>query len=157
MDIRKINAADMNWIQRVLKDYWGSCLIVSRGNIYQADHLPGFIAKNSGENVGLVTYSINNTECEIVTLNSLSEDQGIGTSLLNEVIITARKAGCQFLCLITTNDNLRALRFYQKRGFILFALHPRAVEQSRKLKPEIPEIGYNGIPIRDELELQMIL
>jgi ribosomal protein S18 acetylase RimI-like enzyme len=55
------------------------------------------------------------------------------------------------------NDNLHALRFYQKRGFVLVALHRNALEASRKLKPEIPLVGIDGIPIRDEIELELVL
>ena len=32
-----------------------------------------------------------------------------------------------------------------------------AVEKARLLKPEIPSIGLNGIPIRDQIELEKIL
>jgi hypothetical protein len=57
----------------------------------------------------------------------------------------------------TTNDNTRALRFYQRAGFHLTALRPGAVTAARKSKPEIPELGEDGIPIRDEIELTMEL
>jgi hypothetical protein len=70
----------------------------------------------------------------------------------------ARDAGCTRLWLITTNDNVDALRFYQRRGFRLAALHAGAVDRSRtRLKPEIPEIGDHGIPLRDEIELELDL
>jgi hypothetical protein len=59
--------------------------------------------------------------------------------------------------LITTNDNVAALRFYQKRGFTLAALHKNALEQSRRLKPQIPLLGLDGIPLRDEIELEIFL
>ncbi len=52
---------------------------------------------------------------------------------------------------------MNALRFYQKRGFVLVAIHRDALDISRKLKPEIPLIGNDGIPLRDEIELEMIL
>ena len=52
---------------------------------------------------------------------------------------------------------MHALGFYQKRGFRLVAVHPGAVNESRKLKPEIPLIGNDGIPIRDEIELEIVL
>jgi Acetyltransferase (GNAT) family len=68
-----------------------------------------------------------------------------------------REAGCRRVWLITTNDNLRALRFYQRRGFRLVAVHPDALARSRELKPSIPEIGLDGIPLRDELELELLL
>jgi hypothetical protein len=60
--------------------------------------------------------------------------------------------------LVTTNDNLVALRFYQRRGFRLSALRPGAVDEARRrLKPAIPDAGAFGIPLRDELELELRL
>ncbi len=56
--------------------------------------------------------------------------------------------------LVTTNDNLRALYFYQRRGFRIVAVHRDAVMHSREIKPEIPSVADNGIPILDELELE---
>jgi hypothetical protein len=69
----------------------------------------------------------------------------------------ARKRNCWRVFLITTNDNLNALGFYQKRGFELVAIHRGAVNESRKVKPSIPLIGDNNIPLRDEIELELVL
>jgi ribosomal protein S18 acetylase RimI-like enzyme len=107
--------------------------------------------------VGLITYRVDGDGCEIITLNSLMERIGIGTALVKAVQSKAASSNWRRLWLITTNDNLQALSFYQRRGFSLAALHRNAVDLSRKLKPEIPQIGFNGIPIRDELELEMLL
>ena len=64
-------------------------------------------------------------------------------------------AGCTRLWVITTNDNVNALRFYQRRGFCLVTVHRGAVDRSRAtLKPEIPAAGAYGIPLRDEIELE---
>lgn len=58
--------------------------------------------------------------------------------------------------LITTNGNTDALRLYQRLGFVLVALHRDAVTRSRHdLKPEIPAMSAAGIPIRDEIELEL--
>jgi N-acetylglutamate synthase-like GNAT family acetyltransferase len=119
--------------------------------------LPGFVALYKGEKVGLVTYNILEGSCEIVTLNSTYPSSGVGTALIQAVKDIAIKSECKRLWLITTNDNTHALRFYQKRGFVLVAVHRNALEQSRKLKPEISLIGNDGIPLRDEIELEMIL
>jgi RimJ/RimL family protein N-acetyltransferase len=105
----------------------------------------------------LVTYRIVAKECEIVTLDSLQTGMGIGTALLDAVEQAAQQARCRRIWLITTNDNLTALRFYQKRGFSLVAVHRGAVEQARRLKPEIPACGQYGIPIQDEIELELLL
>jgi len=73
------------------------------------------------------------------------------------LITHTKKAKCKRLWLITTNDNTLAFRFYQKYGFALVAVHRNAIEKSRRLKPEIPLIGNAGIPLRDEIELEMML
>jgi len=109
------------------------------------------------EPAALVTYRINGNKCEIVTLNCLVEGAGIGSALIDTVREMAISAHCKRLWLITTNDNTKALRFYQKRGFSLVAIYPNALEQSRQLKPEIPLVGNDGIPIRDEIELEFSL
>jgi len=124
--------------------------------LYPAE-LEGFAAVADEKVVGLVTFRVERDECEVVTLNSLSEGTGTGSSLLNAVRDTAIKARCRRLWLITTNDNLSALRFYQKWGLRITAIYPNALERSRMLKPEIPLLGKEGIPIRDEIELEMIL
>ncbi len=155
--IRPLNKDDHAWVARLLKEYWGSTKIVSRGGIYHADELPGFIAVQDDKPVGLVTYRIDDNECETVTMNSLVEGAGIGSALLDAVKVVAASAECNRLWLITTNDNMKALRFYQKRGFLLVAVYRNALEQSRRLKPEIPLVGTDGIPIRDEIELELIL
>jgi ribosomal protein S18 acetylase RimI-like enzyme len=80
----------------------------------------------------------------------------VGTALINAVIEAARRQGCTRVWLITTNDNLHALRFYQKRDFVLVAVHANAVARARQIKPEIPLIGRDGIPIRDEIELELL-
>ena len=69
--------------------------------------------------------------------------------------MAAARAGCRRLWLITTNDNTPAINFYRHLGFSLVAIHEGAVNLSRRLKPEIPETGVGGVPIRDELEFEI--
>ncbi|MCI0394418.1 MAG: GNAT family N-acetyltransferase [Chloroflexi bacterium] len=146
------------WANELLAAEWGAAdRIVTRGRVYDATALPGFVALDQGRPVGLLTYRLEGDECEIISLNSLAEGQGIGTALLAAAQEAARAAGCWRLWLITTNDNLAALRFYQRRGFTLAALYPNSLEESRRLKPQIPLIGLDGIPLRDEIELEMRL
>ncbi|WP_025026927.1 GNAT family N-acetyltransferase [Caldalkalibacillus mannanilyticus] len=133
---------------------WGSPKIVSRGHVHLMDQLPGIIAMKDKEIVGLLTYHIVNDECEIVTLDSLEENKGLGSQLIHEMEKIAIQEKCKRLWLITTNDNTRAIRFYQKRGYDLKALHRHAVDEARKLKPAIPFRGYDDIPIQHELEFE---
>jgi len=149
--------SDLPFIHRLLSARWGSSRIVSRGVLYDAATLPAFIAKLGSEPVGLATYSIAGAQCQIVTLDSLAEGRGIGSALIEAVKAAAVEAGCRRLWLITTNDNLPALGFYQKRGLVITAIHRNALEISRRIKPEISLYGRDGIPLRDEIELEYCL
>ncbi len=96
-------------------------------------------------------------QCEIVTLNSLEEEKGIGSQLIEAIKSKAKAMGCRRVWLITTNDNIQAIQFYQKRGFRMVALYPNEIQRSRVLKPAIPMTGFHGITIRDEIEFELIL
>jgi ribosomal protein S18 acetylase RimI-like enzyme len=153
--IRPFTKEYKSWATALLTDHWGSAKTVSRGHISQADELPGFVAVEKDKPVGLLTYKISGKEWEITTMNSQAEGKGVGSALVEAVKKTALEAGCKRLWLITTNDNTHALHFWQRRGFQIAAIHVNALEKSRKLKPEIPLKGNDGIPIRDEIELEM--
>jgi len=156
--IRKNNEKDKEWIKKFLRKRWGSEKIVSRGKVYYPSELSGFVAVKDKKYLGLVTYNVVKNECQITSLNSLKKRGGVGTALAEKVKKVAKKLNCKRLWLTTTNDNIDALRFYQKRGFSLKAVYPDAVTYARKkLKPEIPLIGDHGIPIRDEIELEFKL
>ncbi len=157
MIIHPLNSNAREWVSQFILEHWGSNKVVSRGVVYYPRDLPGFMALYDSEKVGLITYNITGANCEIVTINSIRPFSGVGTVLIEAVKNIALRSGCKRLWLITTNDNLNALRFYQKRGFVLFALHRNALELSRTLKPGIPLIGNDGIPLRDEIELELIL
>lgn len=156
-DVRPLEEADKGWVREALKRYWASTRQVTKGRLHQADELPGFAAMRDEEPVGLLTYEIRNNACEIVTHNSLAGHGGIGSCLLAEVRKLAREQKCSRLWCITTNDNMPALRFYQRRDFEIVALHRNAVNEGRELKPEIPDVGMDGIRIRHEIELEYAL
>ena len=166
MLVRAIQPVDLQFIREELRTHWGDAGIWSIGRRYQADQLPGFVAvddANTGGkgispvHLGLVTYCIHDGgyQGEIVTLSSRREDTGVGIALLNAAVEAIRAAGCARALLTTTNDNLRALGFYQKRGWRLAALHKGFVDEARKRHPVIPEVGLNGIRVRDEIELEL--
>jgi GNAT superfamily N-acetyltransferase len=154
MEIRRLIHMDIPRLRQFWIEHWGGEEMVVHGEIFRLDQLDGFVREDWK---GVVTFYIRDEECEIVSLDSLREGQGIGSKLINVVLEEARKQNCRRVFLITTNDNMRALRFYQKRGFELAALHRGAVNESRKIKPSIPLTGNDGIPLRDEIELEMKL
>ncbi len=140
--IREMNKADREWTVEFLKKHWGSEKIISRGRVYYPSALSGFVAMSGKKYLGLVTYLVKNKECQIMTLNSIVERKGVGTALIERVKKAARKLKCKRLWLTTTNDNVDALRFYQRKGLVFKKVYPNAVTFAReKLKPEIPLIG----------------
>lgn len=158
MHIRPLATSDRSdWLEDFVLDRWRAPTVVGHGHVYRVAELPGFVALEDDAPLGVITFTIEDDACEVVTIDSLREGVGVGSALLQAVVDEAREAGCRRLWLVTTNDNLRMLRFTQKRGFALVALRPNALEESRRLKPEIPQHGLHGIPIRDELELELTL
>jgi GNAT superfamily N-acetyltransferase len=125
--------------------------------VHPLDH-PALVAETAdGQLLGMLTYVPGRDwqQCEILTLHADEQWRGAGTALVEAAAQLARRQGCARLWVITTNDNVDALRFYQRRGFCLAALHRAAVDDSRRrLKPEIPVAGAYGIPKRDEIELE---
>ena len=156
-DIRSVGEIDPQRISGFIERRWGSRFVISRGKLHDAAALPGFFACHHERVIGLATYNLANEACELVTLDSEVEGIGVGSALVAAVHEMAVAAHCRRLWLITTNDNLPAVGFYQNRGFRITAVHPNALDLSRQLKPQIPLIGLDGIPLRDEIELEMSL
>lgn len=152
--LREIEDGDREWLLHFMNEHWGGAQMVTSSGVHQLDQLPGVVAFDEGELVGLVSYQITGQDCEVVSLDSVREGQGIGTRLMAAVENLAAEADCQRVWMVTTNDNLNALKFYQKRGYELVRIHRGAVERARQIKPTIPMIGIDGIPIRDEIELE---
>lgn len=155
--IRKIDASDMEWIKELFIAEWGGDFVIGKDKTYRPEDLEGIMAEEDGEKVGLATFSIENNKMELVTINSLKQGKGIGTMLINEIIIIAKERKNEKIFFITTNDNLSAIKFYQKNNFRLVNIYPDAIAEARKIKPQIPEIGQDGIPMRDAIELEMKL
>ena len=155
--LRHLSRNDLPRLRQFWIEHWGGEEMIARGNVYRPEQLEGFVIEEDEEWIGLLTFLVKDGECEVTSLDSLRQGQGLGSRLMDQVIEEARTQGCRRLFLITTNDNLNALGFYQRRGFEIAAVYRGAVHESRKLKPGIPLVGYDNIPLRDEIELEMSL
>ncbi|TQF06151.1 GNAT family N-acetyltransferase [Kitasatospora acidiphila] len=155
--IRAAGPGDRAVIARILADSWGSTVIVVHGDRYDALELPALLAERDGEPAGLLTYRLSADGLEVVSLDALHRGGGTGSALLAAAIEAAGRAGAARLWLVTTNDNLDALRFYQRRGLRITAVNPGAVDRARTVKPAIPLVGEYGIPLHDKLVLELRL
>jgi ribosomal protein S18 acetylase RimI-like enzyme len=151
--VRGAAAADATAVARLAAAHWDSVTVVNSAGVYDVCRLDGFVAVADGEIVGLLAYALEEG-LHVVALGSARPRRGIGTALLAAAEEVAVRLGCARAWLTTTNDNLEALGFYRRRGYRLVELEPGAVDAARRLKPSIPAVAENGIPIRDELVLE---
>ena len=152
--LRRLTVGDAPRLLELWADAWAGDTLIVHGEVFRPEQLEGFVADDWA---GVVTYLVRDSECEIISLNSLEPSRGVGSALIEAVVREARRHACRRVFLSTTNDNLRALGFYQRRSFAITALRPGALNEARRRKPAIPLIGENGIPLRDEIELEMRL
>ena len=155
MTRNEIQDSDREAIARFVEEHWGSPLIICCGQRFYPHQERGFLERREGKIAGLLTYRMDGEQIHLLTLNSTVEREGIGTSLILQAIETARHQGARRLWLTTTNDNLHALGFYQRLGFRMVAVHVGAIDEARKQKPQIPETGFDGIPIHDEIVMEL--
>jgi ribosomal protein S18 acetylase RimI-like enzyme len=154
--IRPYRESDRSWAVQLMNDEFGGPLHARRGELIDVLAFPGFFFEQGGRPVGLLTYRRENGDCELVFIGAVQRHRGIGTALVDA--LREEVADCDRIWLVTTNDNLEALRFYQRRGFALAALRVGAVDEARRsVKPQLPRVGEFGIPMRDELELELRL
>lgn len=153
---RETTLEDSDQTALIMKENWGGEPLIVRTRSYFPSKLNGIIAQSGEKWIGFLFYDIRGDDCEIIVFEVFEKFKGIGTKILEQLITIAQNKLCKRLYLMTHNDNLDALRFYQRRGFHICCIHINSMEIARKIKP-CPEIGDYGIPIRDEIDLELIL
>ena len=154
--VRALRDDERAWAAGVVHESWGDDIVIAAGREHRLAELPALVAEAAAERAGLATYLVEGDNCELVTLDGLTIGAGIGGALVEAVANAARAAGCTRLHVTTTNDNLPALRLYQRHDFVLVTLRPGVIDETRRIK-EISATGHAGIPIRDELALERAL
>jgi ribosomal protein S18 acetylase RimI-like enzyme len=155
--VRPAEERDRAAVDALHETTWGSSYVVAHGERVDLRTLPTLVAEDTGFR-GALVYRLNpDHSVEVWSLAAADRGGGVGTALLDAAATAARQHRATRLWLITTNDNTRALRFYQRRGLRIAAIDPGAVDRSRAIKPEIPLVGEDGIEIHDEIHLEMPL
>jgi ribosomal protein S18 acetylase RimI-like enzyme len=153
VDVRPLREDDRARARAWLREHWQESMAAHGELFFPAEH-EGFVA---GDWEGLLTYRIGGGRCEVTLLKAIRDGEGIGSALLEATVGAARDAGCRDIWLITTNDNLRALAWYERKGFTVAEVRAGAVDEARAtLKPSIPTHNTEtGLPISDEIELSL--
>lgn len=155
--VRKVAHGDRDWVVQTLRREWTSTSLARLGELVEGAGLPGYVATLDGRRVGLALVDVRDRQYEVVGISTTEPRRGIGVALMERCFAEARAKRCRRVWLVTTNNNLAAIAFYQHVGMDLRALHWRAVRASRQLKPTIPERDAAGIPIDHELEFELVL
>jgi septum formation protein len=152
--IRDLAEADRDWLRDLVAAEWG-LPVVSTSGCHDPGALPGLVAvsEDGGQRCGALTYRESTDGIEVVTLNSLVGGRGIGTALLREARRRADEVGRRMF-LITTNENMRAIAFYQRRGMDMVALHRDFASVVGQFKPRALDSARHGIGFRHAIEFE---
>lgn len=144
---------DQEYIRKYWESTWGLPVVSTRRS-YNPEDVQGLVYRDEwGEAQGLITWHIEGDSAELVTVDAYQQGRHIGGRLLTAAEAELLKRGGRHLMIVTTNDNLRAIGFYVRHGYRITKLDLDGVERVRKLKPDVPRTGHDGLPLRDMLEL----
>ena len=155
IEIRQVEAALRKKIQSILDDTWGGPYIAVNGKLWDSRMMPGYAAVRGDDILGYLLYEFHDGVCEIMVLESVIQNIGIASALIVQTKKSAKANGASKVIVQTSNDNTHAFRFYQRRGFTIREIRLGAMDAARRLKPSIPLIGEDGIPLRDEIEFEI--
>lgn len=157
MACAEVTDADREELREFIIAHWFDERIMSCGTIHVPHRGHGMLVRRDGRIVAALTYDMTSQGMEVLTLNSALEGQGIGSMLILSAIEKSRRLGCGRIWLTTSNDNLKAVSFYQRLGFRIVGVNLDAVDEERRMNPRIPTHGERGVRMRDELVLELVL
>jgi len=134
---------------------WGETLVECFGRAYDVLKLPAFVAQAGEEVAGFLSHSVEDDRMNLVMLNVVPEHQGRGLAkaLLGAAVAESQKLGLTSLEVATSNDDLPALDFYQRAGFVITEVVPGLLVEHHGGVEE----GFAGIPVRDEIRLELLV
>jgi GNAT superfamily N-acetyltransferase len=145
---------DRTFLEELLRLRWSGGALLLRGRMIAPSDVEALAAYDGDRLAGVATWRLEGKVLYIVTLNNITDQRGVGVALLDATMKLGREKGAALVRVIVTNDNLNALGFYQRRGFKIVGVFPGAVDTIRSLNPNLPVMGANRIPMRDEIELE---
>ncbi len=153
--VRPLRSEDRAWAASLILERWDDEIVVGHGHTWRPAELDGFVAQDDdGTRVGLLTFDVAGGVLEVVTIDALRAREGIGSALMLAAIERAHAAALS-VRVMTTNDNAPAVAFYEELGFRIVEVREGAVAESRSIKPSIPMVGVGGVPITDEVLLEL--
>ena len=150
--VREASDTDRAAARELFERDFGRTRIVAFGEVMDIDQMPALVAQMHRDISGALAYRQYGDALHIVALatDPMWQRSGVGGHLLAEAELLARRLNLLRLIVSTTNDNLPALYFYQRRGYRLIELVPNSIIEHTKRQAG----GFAGIPVRDEIRLE---
>jgi len=154
--IREGEERDRPGVIALFERDFGYTNIVAFGEEVVLDDAPALVAWMKGELAGALAYRLLPDALLILALatDPMWQRSGVGGHLVAEAEGLARTKSLGRVLVSTTNDNLPALYFYQRRDFHIREVVPGGLLGHMK-DPEAR--GFGGILPRDEIRLERVL
>jgi ribosomal protein S18 acetylase RimI-like enzyme len=148
--VRQAEPEDRDACLALFKRDFGRAAIVAFGEVMALEEYPAIVAEMKGELAGALAYRLVPDALHIVALatDPMWQRSGVASHLTAEAELLARRHGRERLVFSTTNDNLPALYFYQRRGWTVTEVVAGA------MIPHATGVGFAGIPVRDEIRIE---
>jgi N-acetylglutamate synthase-like GNAT family acetyltransferase len=153
VDVREATEQDRDNVTRLFRRDFGRTKIVAFGSVMSLEEGPALVAEMNGELAGALGYRLREDALQIVALATEAEWQrsGVGGHLVLQAEALARRLGLGKTVFCATNDNLPALYFYQRCGYVISEV---VVGSLVAIVPPGAPSGFAGIPPRDEIRLE---
>jgi ribosomal protein S18 acetylase RimI-like enzyme len=134
----------------------GSDQLVAYGQSVPLDQAELLVAEAEREVAGALAWRRIDGALHILALatDPMWQRSGMGGHLLAEAELLARRHAHPRVVATVTNDNVPALYFYQRRGYRLSGFLRGSLAGRT---PDRRTVGFGGIPILDEIELEKAL
>ena len=86
VNFHEITADNREAVNEFLKEHWYATTMVLRGEILDMTRVEGFFLEEEGAILALLTYRFDGKVFEILSLDSLRENEGIGTRMVAEAM-----------------------------------------------------------------------
>jgi len=153
--VREATDADRVAARELFARDFGRTKIVAYGAVMDIDQMPALVAVRYADPSGALAYRLHGDALHIVALatDPMWQRSGVGGHLVAEAELIARRLNLRRLVVSTTNDNLPALYFYQRRGYRMTDFVPSSIIMHTGQEVA----GFAGIPVRDEVRLEKLL
>ena len=150
---REATPGDQRSVLELFRRDFGRTSIATFGEVVPLESTAAIVADMQGEISGALAWRPRENALQIVALatDPMWQRSGVGGYLVAEAEVVARRNGADRIVLATTNDNLPALYFYQRRGYRITEVVRDAWRDHAEL---VIAAGFGDIPVLDELRLE---